>query len=52
MSDTEKKYSGDDVGDVAISTVSEGREAGVTDEGMALANDPHRSVIFSRLSTI
>lgn len=41
MSDLEKKDSLGDLGDVAVSTV-DARDAGVTEEGMALANDPHR----------
>ena len=41
MSDFEKKDSLDIPGGVAVSAVS-GHDAGVTEEGMALANDPHR----------
>jgi hypothetical protein len=41
MSDIEKKDSLDIEGNVAISTVA-AQDTGVTDEGIALANDPHR----------
>jgi hypothetical protein len=41
MSDFEKKDSLDIPGGVAVSAVS-AHDAGVTEEGMALANDPHR----------
>jgi hypothetical protein len=41
MSDFEKKDSLDLSPEVAVSAVS-AHDAGVTDEGIALANDPHR----------
>ena len=41
MSELEKKDSLEGSADVAVSAVS-ANDAGVTDEGMALANDPHR----------
>lgn len=49
MSEFDKKFPDDDAGEVAVSTVSAGHEAGVTPEGMALANDPHRYVFLRPL---
>jgi hypothetical protein len=41
MSELEKKDSIEDSANVDVSAVS-AHDAGVTDEGLALANDPHR----------